>query len=194
MRVFYILFSEDGMQVTGIIRRIDDLGRIVIPKELRKSLRIREGDPLEIFTNKEELVFKKFSPIALKESNTAIVIKEIATVLERTCMAIDNDKIISVSNSKYKEIIGAFLSDKMIELLNKRTLFNACRGDGVLPIKVYKGDEEYYENQIIAPIITNGDCFGAVIVFDSDKSKRLNVTDEKIVQLGASFIASQFEM
>ena len=112
------------MQSTGIVRRMDDLGRVVIPKE----------------------------------------------------------------------IIGAIMSDEMRLLLEKRKVFIACKLDGILPIKIYRGDENFYDNQIVVPIICNGDVYGALVVYDRDKSKRFSSFDEKVVCLGGDFISSQFDV
>lgn len=182
------------MQSTGIVRRMDDLGRVVIPKEIRKTLRIKEGDPLEIYTNKEELIFKKFSPIASINSSAGVIARGIANVLDRVCLVLDGDNVICSSDSKNKEIIGAIMSDEMRLLLEKRKVFIACKLDGIVPIKIYRGDENFYDNQIVVPIICNGDVYGALVVYDRDKSKRFSSFDEKVVCLGGDFISSQFDV
>ncbi len=182
------------MQTTGIVRRIDDLGRVVIPKEIRKTLRIKEGDPLEIYTNKEELVFKKFSPMTSISANASLVAGELSRFSGRDCFVLDTDSVISVSDSKNKGIIGAIMSDQMSKIINNRRNFIACNGENVHPVKIYKGDENEYENQMVIPIISSGDLFGAIVLIDKDKSKRFSSYDEKMAMLGASLLSSQFEI
>ncbi len=182
------------MQTTGIVRRIDDLGRVVIPKEIRKTLRIREGDPLEIYTNKEELVFKKFSPMASLKANAQLVCEELSRFSGRDCFILDGDGIICVSNSKYKEIIGVIMSDEMSKILNNRRNFIVSSGEDGKSIKIYKGDENEYENQMIIPILSNGDLFGGIVLFDKQRDKRFNSLDEKMVMFGASLLSAQFDL
>ena len=182
------------MQTTGIVRRIDDLGRVVIPKEIRKTLRIREGDPLEIYTNKEELVFKKFSPMASLKANAKLVCEELSRFCNRDCFILDTDGVICVSNSKYKDIIGVIMSDEMSKILNNRRNYIISSTEDGKSIKIYKGDENEYENQMVIPILSNGDLFGGVVLFDKQRDKRFNSLDEKMVMFGASLLSSQFEL
>ena len=181
------------MKATGVVRRIDDLGRVVIPKEIRKTLRIKEGDPLEIFTNREELVFKKFSPMASSISGVKQITDKLSQILGRESFVFDTDKIICVSDSKNKEIIGVIMSDEMSKKLRERKTFILSNGDGVDTIKLYRGDENQYENQIIIPILSNGDLLGGIVVYDKDRVKRFTDIDEKILSLASSFISTQFE-
>ncbi len=182
------------MQTTGIVRRIDDLGRVVIPKEIRKTLRIKEGDPLEIYTNKEELVFRKFSPMASLRANALLVAGELSRFSGRECVVLDTDSVICVSDSKNKGIIGAIMSDQMSKIISNRRNFIASTGDGSFPVKIYKGDENEYENQMVVPILSGGDLFGAIVVYDKEKGKRFSSNDEKLVMLCASFLSAQFEL
>lgn len=182
------------MQSTGIVRRIDDLGRVVIPKEIRKTLRIKEGDPLEIYTNKEELVFKKFSPIATLSLGAKQIVEELSLALNRPCVICDTDKVLCVSKCKNKVYLDALISKDVQKILNDRKTFISNEMDGEKPIKIYIGDENEYANQLIVPIVSNGDCFGAVIVFDFEKDNRFNSSDEKLVKFSASFLSCQFEI
>ena len=181
------------MHTTGIVRRIDDLGRVVIPKEIRKTLRIKEGDPLEIFTNREELVFKKFSPMTTSLSGVKQIASKLSQMLGRENIVVDTDKVICVSDSKNKEIIGAIMSDEMLKKLYERRTFILSNGDGVNTIKLFRGDDFEYENQLIMPILSNGDLLGGIVVYDNEKVKRFNAMDEKIISLASSFLSTQFE-
>ena len=181
------------MNTTGIVRRIDDLGRVVIPKEIRKTLRIKEGDPLEIFTNREELIFKKYSPMLSSLSGIKEISSKLSGVLGRENIIFDTDKVICVSDSKNKEIIGAIMSDEMGKKIAERRTLTLSLGDGLKPIKLFRGDDNLYENQMVVPILSNGDLLGAIVVYDFNKEDRFNSFDEKIISLTSSFLSTQFE-
>lgn len=181
------------MQETGIVRRIDELGRVVIPKEMRKTLRIKEGDPLQIFTDRENLVFKKYSPITSISDFAKIVADGIEELTEKTCIITDNDTILYVSKLRMRELVGKNISDSLIEVMNNRKSVISCRLDGGTIIPLIDKEDFPMENQIIVPIISGGDCFGSCILFDKDKSSKFNTSDVKFVQLGASFLSKQFD-
>ena len=178
------------MQDTGIVRRIDELGRVVIPKELRRTLRIREGDPLEIYTQNDQLVFKKYSPAGLAENASAVAdgIKEIT---ECACLITDTDKILYVSDGKYKELLNKPLSIDVDRVLKER---KSVVIDGtVKKITLTQDGQMQTSSLIIAPVVTNGDCYGAVIMIDSGVRAFAFANGKKFVELGASFLAKQFE-
>ena len=181
------------MQGTGIVRRIDELGRVVIPKEIRKTLRIKEGDPLEIYTDKENLVIKKYSPISSIEGFVKIVADGVEELTEKVCVITDNNTILYLSKGKMKDIVGKNITSDLEKVLNDRKSVVSSRVDGGTIIPIIEGFDLEIENQIIVPIISSGDCYGACILFDKDKSSRFNAGDVKIVQLGASFLSKQFE-
>ena len=181
------------MQDTGIVRRIDELGRVVIPKELRKTLRIREGDPLEIYTNKDELIFRKYSPISTINSYAEAVADGIEEMIEKTCMITDNDSVIYVSG-KNKDAIGKIISSELEKVLKERKSLVLNKADGSNMVSVIKGDDIGAENQIIVPIVSgSGDCYGSVLVFDNDKQSRFSSSDVRFIKLGASFLSKQFD-
>ena len=181
------------MQETGIVRRIDELGRVVIPKEMRKTLRIKEGDPLEIYTDKDNLVFRKYSPITSISDFAKIVADGIEELTEKVCLITDNDVILYVSKFRMKETLGKNISNNLVEVLKNRKSVISCRMDGGTIIPICENEDFQMENQIIVPIISGGDCFGACILFDKDKSSKFNSSDVKFVQLGASFLSKQFD-
>ncbi len=181
------------MQGTGIVRRIDELGRVVIPKEIRKTLRIKEGDPLEIYTDKENLVIKKYSPISSINDFVKIVADGIDELTEKVCVITDNDTVLYLSKGKMKDVIGKNITSNLEKVLNDRKSVVSSRVDGGTIIPIIEGFDLEIENQIIVPIISSGDCYGACILFDKDKSSRFKAEDVKIVQLGASFLSKQFE-
>ncbi len=181
------------MQERGIVRRIDELGRLVIPKELRKTLRIREGDPLEIYASKDELVLKKYSPMSTLDQSAQAIADGLNTVTEKTCFITDCDTIIYVSDSRYKEATGKNISEEMANVLQDRKSVVLSRSDGGLIVPLTFGNDFDAENQIIVPMISGGDCFGSIVLFDKDKSSRFSSADVKLVQLGSSFLSFQVE-
>lgn len=180
------------MQDTGIKRRIDELGRVVIPKEIRKTLRIREGDPLEIYADKDQIVLKKYSPVASLAEYCEYVAEGVEKIAERSCIITDTDKVIYVGE-KNKTLNGELISDKLSEILRGRKSVLVSRGDGGEPVNVTSIDDGA-ENQIIVPIIANGDSFGSIVVYDNDKTKRFNSSDVKFVRLCAFVLSKQFEV
>lgn len=181
------------MQETGIVRRIDELGRVVIPKEMRKTLRIREGDPLEIYTNKDELIFKKYSPISAINSYAEAVADGIEEVIEKTCVITDNDTVLYVSG-KNKEVVGKVISNDLEKVLKERKSLVLNRREGGNLVPLIKGEEVDFENQIIVPIVSqSGDCYGSVLVFDNDKEGKFSPSDVRFAKLGASFLSKQFD-
>lgn len=181
------------MKATGIVRRIDELGRVVIPKEIRRTLRIREGDPLELFTDRDELMLKKYSPIASVErfaEGTAKSLNEQSGCLSVIC---DTDTVLSAGGTGKKTLLGKTVSEKLAEVMSSRRsyLANKAEGGEVLPI-VQDADTEYTA-QIIVPIVSNGDCLGAVILLAAEEGAILEAASVKLARLTADIIANQFE-
>ncbi len=182
------------MQDTGIVRRMDDLGRVVIPKEIRKTLRIKEGDPLEIYTDRDLLMLKKYSPIVSVGEQAKLIADGITQITGKACAVTDTDKVLHATQSKNKDYLDKNLSIELERALDERKSLLLCRADGGELIPLYDGEViDEIQNQIIVPIIANGDCYGAVCMFDRDKENRFSSSDVKLVQIGAMFIANQFE-
>ncbi len=181
------------MKATGIVRRIDDLGRIVIPKEIRRTLRIRVSDPLEIFTDKDgEIILKKYSPIG----ELGTFAKEYADSLSQTsghiiCIA-DKDQIIAVSGSgAKKELYEKHISDAMEKCINARSTHVAARNDSDFVPVTEDDKEDVYTYQLIAPIISEGDAMGAIIFLSRDK--KMGEVEGKLAQSAAGFLGRQLE-
>ena len=166
------------MKATGIVRRIDELGRVVIPKEIRRTLRIKEGDPLEIFTDRDELMLKKYSPIA---------------TLEKFSVICDTDGVLHAYGEKKREFDGKTLSQEMEKILRERRSYiaNVSEGGKILPLT--NTEEEGITAQIIVPIVSNGDCLGAVAIMTDVQGAKLDAGDVKLARLTAEILASQFE-
>ena len=182
------------MKATGIVRRIDDLGRVVIPKEIRRTLRIREGDPLEIFTDREGgVILKKYSPIS--ELNDFA--KEYAESLQQTVGNIiiisDRDNLISVSGITKKEYFEKKVSNDLEKLMEDRKTVSLGDGTKVIPIYEDEEAEGKYYNQVISPIIAEGDAIGSVIIASMEQGKKFSNMEIKLAETASSFLGKQME-
>jgi len=180
------------LKATGIVRRIDDLGRVVIPKEIRRTLRIREGDPLEIFTDREgEIILKKYSPIG----ELGAFAKEYAESLAQnsghiTCI-IDKDHIIAVSGGAKKDFYEKHISTALEKAIATRNTISASRNEpGFIPI-LEDEDEDSYKHQFISPIVSEGDVLGAVVFLSQDK--KMGEIEGKLAMTAAGFLGKQME-
>ncbi len=178
------------MKATGIVRRIDDLGRVVIPKEIRRSFRIKEGDPLEIYTDSEgEVIFKKYSPIG-ELSDFA---RQYADVIHKDAgfpVAItDNDHVIAVSGISKREVLERRVTRSLEELMENRQIH--IKTDTVPPINAIEGYDRKAE--VVYPIMYGGDVSGAVAILESENGSLPDEAEIKLAQVAASFLGKQME-
>lgn len=182
------------MKATGIVRRIDDLGRVVVPKEIRRTLRIREGDPLEIFTDIDgQIILKKYSPIG----ELGTFAKEYAEALAQstghiTCIS-DKDQIIAVAGGSRKEFLDKSISPNLEKIIEGRTFFTAKKNDDNFMSILSEGSTEGYYSEIVFPIISEGDAVGSVIFLSSTESVVMGEVEEKLAQSAAGFLGRQLE-
>ncbi len=180
------------MKATGIVRRIDDLGRVVIPKEIRRTLRIREGDPLEIFTERDgEVIFKKYSPIG----ELGDFASEYAETLSKTSgtpvLITDKDNVIAVSGAPRKELQEKRISDRLEQLMDEKRLF-VMESDGSDPVPVVDGADKYYAG-VMAPIISEGDTIGTVVMVTDLTGDGMGEVEQKLCQSAAGFLGRHME-
>ena len=182
------------MKATGIVRRIDDLGRVVIPKEIRKTLRIKEGTPMEIYTDREgQIILKKYSPIATLERFSEATVKSLNDLSGKLAMICDTDEILCACGEGKKELDGKNLSEEMDRILKERRSYiaNAAEGGDILPITSSR--EEGITAQVIVPIVAGGDCLGAVAVLSREEGAKLDNNVMNLVRLTADILANQFD-
>lgn len=180
------------MKATGIVRRIDDLGRVVIPKEIRRTLRIREGDPLEIFTDREGgIILKKYSPIGELNDYARDFTASMGTVLDCTVAVCDKDSIVSAHGNHKKDYMARPVSKQLERLIDTRAKVKKLAGDGSA-VPVYDG-EDVAEIccQIINPIISEGQAIGAVILVAKNDEPAFSEAEEKAALMAANFIGAQ---
>lgn len=179
------------MKATGIVRRIDDLGRVVIPKEIRRTLRIRESDPLEIFTDREgEIILKKYSPISELSSFAREYAEALANAAECIACITDKDQIIAAAGSGSREYAERRIHKDLEEVISDRK--NLCITEKDF-LKILEEDRREYASQVIYPITCAGDAVGCVLLFDKPGGRKFSKTEEKLAQAASGFLGKQME-
>lgn len=178
------------MKATGIVRRIDDLGRVVIPKEIRRTLRIREGDPLEIFVAREgEVILKKYSPINELGHFAQEYAEALFDSLHHPILICDRDEFIAVAGESKKDYLNKNIGSPLEKIMEDRTLSSETETS---TLEVLQGTDKELDSYCISPIIANGDPIGCVMIFSED-DKRISEVEEKAIETAASFLAKQME-
>lgn len=180
------------MKATGIVRRIDDLGRVVIPKEIRRTMRIREGDPLEIFTDRDgEVIFKKYSPIGELTAFAAQYAETLHKTCELSVVICDKDSVVASAGVSKKEYNDKRLSDAFERIMEKRTMYLHKQGE--TKTEVISESGSYYVHCAM-PIVSEGDIIGCVASLspmENDTSPE--AVETKLIQTAASFLGRQLE-
>ena len=184
------------MKATGVVRRIDDLGRVVIPKEIRKVHRIKEGDPLEIFTDKEgEIILKKYSPIGELTEFASTYADTISKTTGHIACITDKDTVIAVAGGSKKDFLEKGLSKELEEVLDNKEVFKSKDNNEIaIPITNSEGRERIYNSQVIYPIITDGDVIGSVILLSKEPNKKMGEAEDKVAQSAAGFLGNHLEI
>lgn len=189
----YAIFLKKFLTQAGIVRRIDDLGRIVVPKEIRRTLRIREGDPLEIFTDREgEIILKKYSPIGELSQFAGEYAESLAQTTGHLVLITDCDHVVTASGTGKKEYEGKPISKQLEDAISERKNFLASRNDAEF-VKVTLDDAGEFGQQALSTIICEGDAIGAVILYEKDEKSRMTETESKLAIAAAGFLGKQME-
>lgn len=179
------------MKATGIVRRIDDLGRVVIPKEIRRTMRIREGDPLEIYTEKDgEVIFKKYSPMGELADFAGQICETLSKTTGGIAAVSDRDTIIYVSGAPRKELLERRVSGELEQLMEGRQVYRRTEGSEMLTAA---DGIEKYSISIAAPILSEGDVMGSVLFLATEEGQSLGEVEYKIAQTVAGFLGKQME-
>lgn len=181
------------MKATGVVRRIDDLGRVVIPKEIRKTLRIKEGEPLEIFTDKEgQIILKKYSPIGELSEFAAGYAETLSKTTGHIACITDKDTIIAVSGGSKREFLEQDVSKELEKLMDEKEIYTSKENSNIaMPITRNEKQDRRNNAQIVYPIISNGDSIGSVILMAKEPNKKMTEVEQKVVQSAAAFLGSQ---
>jgi AbrB family transcriptional regulator (stage V sporulation protein T) len=189
--------AKGGSEVkaTGIVRRIDDLGRVVIPKEIRRTLRIREGDPLEIFVDRDgEVILKKYSPIGELGDFAKEYADSLYEAVGHIALIADRDTVIAVAGAPKKEFlnkaIGALVEKSMED---RKTLFFSKGDHRPRGSIIGDEDEDKFVTEVIAPIIAEGDPIGAIIICSREPEAKMSEMEVKLAETAAGFLAKQME-
>lgn len=179
------------MKATGIVRRIDDLGRVVIPKEIRRTMRIREGDPLEIFTDNDgEVVFKKYSPVGEMSPFATPYADVMSRAVGMPVLICDRDHVVAAAGVSRKEFLERRISSQLEEVMDQRRTQVAAAGDS-RRLQPVEGIERYAA--VTAPILAAGDVIGAVCMLLPESGAVPSESDVKLTQVAASFLGRQME-
>jgi AbrB family transcriptional regulator (stage V sporulation protein T) len=182
--------EENILKATGIVRRIDDLGRIVIPKEIRRTLHIRESDPIEIFTDREgEIILKKYSPIGEMTTFAKQYAESLAQVSGHAAIIADREHFVAAAGG-YRQLLNKSVSRQLEEKTDNRETIIASKGDRSF-INICNELEEEYQHQAIAPIICEGDVIGSVALLESNNRGKMGEVEQKLVLSAAGFLGRQ---
>ncbi|WP_217588342.1 stage V sporulation protein T [Lentibacillus saliphilus] len=177
------------MKATGIVRRIDDLGRVVVPKEIRRTLRIREGDPLEIFVDRDgEVILKKYSPINELGSFAQEYAEALFESMHHPVLICDRDEVIAVAGESKKDYLNKHIGSELEKALENRT---TVMETNTSVMELLDGKEEDIHSYCLSPIIANGDPIGSVVLFSREET--IGEIEEKLIATAASFLAKQME-
>lgn len=179
------------MKATGIVRRVDDLGRIVIPKEIRRTLRIREGDPLEIYTEKDGgVIFRKYSPMGDLQDFAAQICDSIGANTGRIAAVADRDSIIALAGAPKRELVDKPNSQELEALMEQRKSYRYQPGENLL--RATEGSDKYHLG-VAAPILSQGDLMGCVMLLMGENASPMQEADQKLAQTVAGFLGKQME-
>ena len=179
------------MKATGIVRRVDDLGRIVIPKEIRRTLKIREGDPLEIYTEKDGgVIFRKYSPMGDLQDFASQLCESIGANTGHVAAVSDRDSIIALSGAPKRELMDKPNSQELDKLMESRKNYRYTPGEAML--RAAEGSDKYHLG-VAAPILSQGDLMGCVMLLMGENAEPMAEADQRLAQTVAGFLGKQME-
>ena len=179
------------MKATGIVRRIDDLGRVVIPKEIRRTLRIREGDPLEIYTERDgEVIFKKYSPMGDLTEAAVQMCESVHKNTGHIAAVSDRDSVIAVAGANKRELIDKRNSQELEQIMEGRKTYRWQPGESRVRISDHV---EKYHLGVASPVLSEGDLMGCVMILLEEQDPALTEPEQKLVQTVSGFLGRQLE-
>jgi len=179
------------MKATGIVRRIDDLGRVVIPKEIRRTMRIREGDPLEIYTSRDgEVIFKKYSMLGGVDEFAAQLCETMNKSTGATVAVTDRDSVIAAAGKARRDLIGKHISEQLEQIMEDRGIYRAVPGER--SVFVTEALDRCCAD-IAAPILSEGDALGLVLFVSDSGGECTGEAEYKLAQTIAGFLGRHME-
>ncbi len=175
----------------GIVRRVDELGRIVLPKEMRKVLKVNTGDALEILNQQNEIIIKKFSPVSFCDKNAEVILNSISKVTNKSMVVCDTEKVvIATKNASFLK--GENLSKDAYNVIKNKQSFSISIKDGIELIKITEQSETTFSAQILMPILDKKqNAIGLIAMLCTNKDEVIDGGDIKIIKL-ATEILSEF--
>ena len=179
------------MRATGIVRRIDDLGRVVIPKEIRRTMRIREGDPMEIYTEKDgEVIFKKYSPMGELSDFAGQISETMYKTTGKIAAVTDRDSVIAYFGAPKREFMDKAFSQELEQIMEGRQSYRWEKGSRRLPL--VEGVESAWI-AVAVPILSEGDVMGCVLFMTADENTAFGEVELKLASTVAKFLGKQME-
>lgn len=179
------------MKTTGIIRKIDELGRIVIPKEIRKNLNLKSSDNLELLIENEDIILKKYQPMSKLLVYASSYSRSLSDLTNFSVCITDTEKIIATSGCKKEKYLGEFVSNFVTQVMNERIIWSTM--ENATKNVLLSGRDDEYVSEIIAPIISDAEAIGAVILFSLEKDSKITDLEFKLVQLTSKYLGTQLE-
>ncbi len=190
---FIRVFGDAEKFFCTYLTQSDDLGRVVVPKEIRKTLHIREGDPLEIFTDREgEIILKKYSPIGELGAFARQYAEALAHSTGHIVSITDRDNHIAVAGNGKRELMNKPVSKALDGVIEKRKVMSADGMDKQY-VPLIENEGEHYAHQVICPIISEGDAIGSVVIVSKDEKTRMGEVEQKLAAAAAGFLGRQIE-
>lgn len=188
---FIRVFGDAEKFFCTYLTQSDDLGRVVIPKEIRRTMRIREGDPLEIYTSREgEVIFKKYSLLGGVEDFAAELCETMSRSTGSVCAVTDRDTVIAVAGGSKRELMGKRITPELEQIMESRKIYQYT-GEGQ-PLQVTEGADGLLTT-VAAPILAEGDLLGLVLFISSDPAAVTSDTEYKLAQTIAAFLGRHME-
>lgn len=184
------------MKATGIVRRIDELGRIVIPIEIRRTMNIREGDPLEIFVDRDgEVILKKYSAIAELGTFVQAIVDSLHESTGLMAVMTDRDEVVTVAGAPPREFMEKRVGSIVLRAMEERESFRFLPEDHNHPGSVIGEDAErcIFASEVIVPVIVGGDPLGAIILGSKDSERPVGDIEMKLSQSAAGFLSRHME-
>ena len=179
------------MKATGIVRRIDDLGRVVIPKEIRRTMRIREGDPLEIYTSRDgEVIFKKYSLLGGMDDFASQLCETMSRSTGSICAVTDRDTVIAVAGGGKRELMGQHITAELEQIMENRRIYQYAGEGDALPVC---DSNDKLLVQVAAPILAEGDLLGMVLFIGTTPTPSTGDAEYKLAQTIAAFLGRHME-
>ncbi len=179
------------MKATGIVRRIDDLGRVVIPKEIRRTMRIREGDPLEIYTSRDgEVIFKKYSLLEGMEDFAGQLCDTMSRSTGNICAVADRDTVIAVAGGGRRELMGKRITPELEQIMEGRRIYQFTGEGPLLPVS---DSNDKLLAHVAAPILAEGDLLGLVLFVSTETTPVTGDAEYKLAQTIAAFLGRHME-